>query len=146
MEAAVADLHDRRESTRTRSPEALGIVSARVRPGHDVVLIDLSSGGALIETSHRLLPGRLVELHVQTASQRVTIAGRVLRCAVCAVRPARMSYRGAIRFERHLRGLLDEPSGGSLVPHADPPRAVHLGSDATSVRPLTIRGEPGHGL
>jgi hypothetical protein len=40
--------------------EKHGIVSACVRPGYRARLIDVSAGGALIETSHRLLPGTSV--------------------------------------------------------------------------------------
>src|SRR5215213_9646035 len=129
MDTVSTDRSDRRESARHPSPAALGIISARVRPGHDVALVDLSPGGALIESSHRLLPGRVVELSLQTAARRINVSGQVLRCTVSAVHPARMSYRGALRFERHLRGVLDEPPGGNVVPHTDPLRGTHLGAD-----------------
>jgi hypothetical protein len=71
-------------------------------------VIDVSAGGALIETSHRLLPGTVVELHVERQTEQTRVRGRVLRCAVVRVRPTWVCYRGAIGFERHLPWLLDD--------------------------------------
>jgi hypothetical protein len=93
---------DRRGMRRLDAPEAHGIVSACVRPGHRARLIDVSAGGALIETNHRLLPGASVELQVETGTDREMIRGQVLRCSVVRVRPTWVCYRGAIAFDRHL--------------------------------------------
>ena len=93
---------DRRGMRRLDALEAHGIVSASVRPGHRARLIDVSAGGALIETSHRLLPGTAVELQVATGTDRASVRGQVLRCAVVRVRPTWVCYRGAIAFDRHL--------------------------------------------
>lgn len=99
---------DRRGMRRLEALEAHGIVSACVLPGHRVRLIDVSAGGALIETSHRLLPGTSVELQVETGTDRASISGQVLRCAVVRVRPTWVCYRGAIAFDRHLPWFVDE--------------------------------------
>ena len=93
---------DRRGMRRLEVVDEHRIVSARVRPGHRARLIDVSAGGALIETSHRLLPGTSVELQVDTGTDRASIRGQVLRCAVVRVRPTWVCYRGAIAFDRHL--------------------------------------------
>jgi hypothetical protein len=100
---------DRRRMRRHRAVEEHGIVSARVRPGHGAQVIDVSAGGALIETTHRLLPGSVVELHVDRGGHHACVRGRVLRCAVVRVRPASVAYRGAIGFDRDLPWLLDGP-------------------------------------
>jgi hypothetical protein len=98
---------DRRQTHRHQQVEEHGIVSTRVKPGHHAKLVDVSAGGALIETSHRLLPGASVELHMETESRRTSVRGRVLRCAVVRVRPASVCYRGAIGFDRHLPWFVD---------------------------------------
>ena len=67
----------------------------------------------MIETTHRLLPGTPIELHVETRSHRTNVRGRVLRCAIVLVRPSWVCYRGAIGFDRHLPWLLDESDGAS---------------------------------
>jgi hypothetical protein len=100
--------NDRRQTPRHRHADDHGVVSMRLRPGHLAKLVDVSAGGALIETSHRLLPGTSVELHLETGSDRTSIRGRVLRCAVVRLQPSWVCYRGAIGFERHLPWLVDE--------------------------------------
>jgi hypothetical protein len=75
---------------------------ARVRPGREVTVLDLSSGGALIEADHRLLPGSLVELQLAGADGRLAVRGRVLRCSVSSLHPSRITYRAAVAFEREL--------------------------------------------
>jgi hypothetical protein len=99
---------ERRGMRRLEALEDHGIVSASVRPGHRARLVDVSGGGALIETSHRLLPGAPVELQVESGTDRASIRGQVLRCAVVRVRPTWMCYRGAIAFDRHLPWFVDE--------------------------------------
>ena len=78
-------------------------------------LIDVSAGGALIETNHRLLPGTSVELQVETGTDRANVRGQVLRCAVVRVRPTWVCYRGAIAFDRHLPWFVDERRGTQLL-------------------------------
>ena len=93
---------DRRRSPRHYRIEDHGIVSTRVRPGHRAMWINISAGGALIDTPHRLLPGTNVDLHVERNNYRASVRGRVLRCAVVRVRSSSIHYRGAIGFDRCL--------------------------------------------
>jgi hypothetical protein len=93
---------------RFENVEEHGIVATRIRPGHRAQIIDVSAGGALIETMYRLLPGTSVELHVETDAQQTRVRGQVLRCAVVGVRPTAVCYQGAIRFDRHLPWFVDE--------------------------------------
>ena len=120
---------DRRSNRRRRRVQEHGIVRARVRPGHLVTLIDVSSGGACVETDHRLLPGSSVELHVESENRRACLRGRVVRCAVSAVRPASVSYRGAIAFDRHLPWFEDD--GGYDLPTIEKRSAVRFRANAT---------------
>jgi hypothetical protein len=118
---------DRRRVRRHQCVEDHGVVSVRIRPGHLATVVDLSAGGALIDTNHRLRPGHGVELHMETKSRRATVRGRVLRCAVVQVRPASVCYRGAIGFEAHLPWLIEDE--GYPVPNvrtraAEPFRAT----------------------
>lgn len=107
---------ERRRGTRFHAPEQHGVTGARVRPGHAVDVIDVSAGGALIQTERRLLPGSTIDLHLTTADGNVAMRGRVVRCSVARVRPSSVSYRGAISFERHLPWFAEEDdvAGGPL--------------------------------
>ena len=120
---------DRRVNRRRRRVQEHGIVRARVRPGHVVTLIDVSAGGALVETDHRLLPGTCVELQVESENRSMSLRGRVVRCAVVRVRPASVSYRGAIAFDRHLPWFGDD--GGYDVPNIEKRTATPFRADAT---------------
>ena len=110
---------DRRRTGRRRSVEEHGIVAARVRPGHEVSMIDVSAGGALVETDHRLLPGTSVELHLKTENRRAIVRGSVLRCTIVRLHPSSVCYRGAVGFDRHLPWFVDEDSTGYPVPSAE---------------------------
>ena len=116
---------DRRRARRRRTVEEHGIVSARVRPGHEVELIDISAGGALIECRRRLLPGAMIELSLSSGERCTTVRGRVLRCAVVRVKPTAVSYRGAIGFDHNLHRFLDHDRSG------------HPGDAREEVTPLT---------
>ena len=103
MEGAVTrERGERRRASRHEGADGHGIQSMQVRPGHQAMLINISAGGALIETGHRLLPGSHVDLVLDRSQYRATIRGRVLRCTVVRLRSASICYRGAIGFDRSL--------------------------------------------
>jgi hypothetical protein len=97
-----AGMSDRRHGRRRARREEHGLVSARVRPGRSIEVLDVSSGGVLVESSHRLLPGATVELHLQLEGQPAEVVrGLVLRCSVARLRSNVVCYRGAIAFEHY---------------------------------------------
>ena len=102
MDSSLRPLADRRLSARTSAVGELGISQARVRPGHEASVLDISAHGALIETALRLLPGRQVELQIERGAELTAIRGRVVRCRVSRVLASGVSYRGAIGFEQPL--------------------------------------------
>ena len=106
---------DRRNFRRSGIGEH-GIISARVRPGHFVTVIDVSEGGACIEIPQRLLPGAAVDLQFETAHRRTSLRGRVLRCAVAGLRPMAVSYRAAIAFDRQWPCFAESECSGYPVP------------------------------
>ena len=93
---------ERRRGRRHEGAVGHGIQSMQVRPGRHAMLINISAGGALIETGHRLLPGWNVDLVLDRSQYRATVRGRVLRCTVVRLRSASICYRGAIGFDRSL--------------------------------------------
>ena len=103
MEGAVTRAGgERRLGSRHEGPEGHGIQSMQVRPGHHAMLINISAGGALIETGRRLLPGSNVDLVLERSQCRASVRGRVLRCTVVRLQSASICYRGAIGFDRSL--------------------------------------------
>jgi hypothetical protein len=111
-----------------------GILSTYIRPGRSVRLVDVSAGGALIETAHRLLPGGTVALQLEGAERRISINGRLLRCAIARVRPHAIAYRGAICFDDPLPWLVDDSPQGYGLPADETSEDCAAGVDAT--RPI----------
>jgi len=91
---------DRRGSARLIPPEWPIDLSARIRPGHGVRVMNLSPRGALVESRQRLAPGRTVELQLEAAGARHATRARVVRCYVSAVAADIVMFRGALAFER----------------------------------------------
>jgi hypothetical protein len=90
-------------------PDSTGALSrVRLRAGRDLVVINLSGGGALVEGSTRLLPGTHVDVHVTSALGRVLVRARVVRCAVRALTADVVHYRAGLAFEAPVE----------LAPHA----------------------------
>jgi hypothetical protein len=88
-------MRERREEPRRRVHGVRG----RVRLGHRLVIVDVSSRGALVEGRSPLRPGSRVEVQLETDARRDLIAARVTRCGVVAIDPeAGVTYRAALAF------------------------------------------------
>jgi hypothetical protein len=59
-------------------------------------VLDLSCGGALLESATRMLPGARAELQL-IGDSRFVVRGRIVRCGVIRLEP--LAYRGAIAFD-----------------------------------------------
>jgi hypothetical protein len=95
---------ERRDHARVPPEQTPWQRAALLRPGREVVLVNLSRGGALIESTNRMHPGARTELQLLGDARR-TIRGRIDRCRVTALDPVR--YQGAIVFDERLEGLDD---------------------------------------
>jgi hypothetical protein len=95
MDAAV--IERRREPRYHR--DSLGPLRGRVRPGHEIVIVDVSSGGALIEVTSPLGPGARVHVHLKTFASEAALVARVTRCGVAAVSEGHITYRAALQFD-----------------------------------------------
>jgi hypothetical protein len=93
---------ERRASHRVQQLTATGMERARLRPGRTARVVDLSTGGALIETDWRLLPGMRVEMQLGDPVPLFRVAARILRCHVAMLGREHIRYRGALMFEDRL--------------------------------------------
>jgi PilZ domain len=73
--------------------------SARIRPGDIVTLVDLSSGGALVESGLRLRWGTRCDFEWTIGDGVISVAARVIRCFVARLEASAVRYRTALRFE-----------------------------------------------
>jgi hypothetical protein len=83
----------------------------RLRTGRELMVVDVSSGGVLVQGEARLLPGTHVDVHVITPAGRVLVRSRVMRAFVATLSRDRVEYRGALAFERQV-----DVSSGYAVP------------------------------
>ncbi|MFL6278846.1 MAG: PilZ domain-containing protein, partial [Vicinamibacterales bacterium] len=90
--------HDRRAHTRHRDRELQWIRQARLGAGHSVAIVDLSVGGALVDTPVPLRPDSILTLDIEGRGFDKTIQFRVVRCQVGALKRGETIYRGACEF------------------------------------------------
>jgi hypothetical protein len=130
-------LGDRRAHVRLRPTELDRPVLARLKCGPLLTLIDVSAGGALIETRARLTPGAhvLLEFLAPGTDQSTLVPSRVMRSQVAALE-GHVRYRGACSFKQLLeiaefmagghgraRGSAEDPTLGEAI-HALRPLLV----------------------
>ncbi len=122
-------------SPRRRTVAEHGIETARVRPGYEASVLDVSISGILIETMHRLLPGTTIELQLWLADRRTSIRGHVLRSTVASLRRGPVLYRGAVAFDRPLapfpHNSQQSTADGYAVPPSNATEKRHGREDAT---------------
>jgi hypothetical protein len=112
MESAMKG-RTRVEAERRRFPRALaprgGPAVVRLRPGREASVIDLSSGGALVEGMTPLRPGSPVELRVTLPGWEWQGRAQVIRCHVSALpRDQKIRYRAGLQFEAPLAATVDD--------------------------------------
>jgi len=91
---------ERRAHRRLTISELSWLNHARIKYGPDVSLIDLSAGGAQIETtSYALQPGTAVVIELAAGERTWPVPARVLRCHIATLVP-HTTYRGALAFKR----------------------------------------------
>jgi PilZ domain-containing protein len=105
---------DRDPDRRREERVGAGGLRARVRPGHRLIVIDMSPRGVLVEAGRPLRPGSQVDVHLETEARRGTVAARVVRCAVAAIDTQRgVTYRAALSFNESCDWVREEltPAG-----------------------------------
>lgn len=103
---------DRRRAARRVPSSDEALSRMRLRTGRELAVVDISSMGALVEGSTRLLPGTNADVHVVTRHGRVLARVRVVRAWVWRLEPDAVRYRGALSFDT----ALDTEAGGYPVP------------------------------
>jgi hypothetical protein len=110
--------------------------------GLEVQLINISRGGALIESNNRICPTTTICLRMVTAEGVYQLFGRVLRSRVCGL-GAGLRYQSAVAFHNELPLLLEdeaaEPRQAAPAPvqpetpvEPAPPASLELCSDTLS--------------
>jgi hypothetical protein len=120
MDASFRPVTERRLARRITAVAELGIRQAKVRPGHEATVLNISSNGVLIETALRLMPGRQIEFQIERGGTITPVRGRVIRSQVARVQPSRVSYRGAIGFDQPLGWVGVHAMQNEYAVHGEP--------------------------
>jgi hypothetical protein len=100
---AERSFEDRRAHVRLRPIQLDRPMLARLKPGPLLTLIDVSAGGALIQTPTRLTPGAhvLIEFLAPGTRRATVLRSRIMRSQVAALEGC-VRYRGACSFDETL--------------------------------------------
>lgn len=101
---------DRRIHPRISRDELEAPPAVRINGQRTVSLVNLSTGGALLETPFQLRPGSRVVAEMLASGERLNVPLRLLRCYVSELQRG-VCYRAACEFEEELElpGLLADP-------------------------------------
>jgi PilZ domain-containing protein len=82
------------------SDDWIKTAKASLRPGCPISIVNISRGGALVESTQPMRPGSRVMLQIVTSSSEFGLSAVVMRCGVGALSiDAGVIYRGALRFD-----------------------------------------------
>ena len=90
---------DRRLAARLTGEETPWQRTALLRPGQEVILLNFSAGGVLVESLARMNPGTRTELQLIGAVRR-QVRGHIARCRVTHLEPLR--YEAAFIFDERV--------------------------------------------
>lgn len=105
------------------------ITRATLRPGCTVHIVDVSAGGALLQSARPLRPGARVHVQIVTKLRALSLVATVLRCEVWMLDSLQgIVYRGALQFEQRCDFLWEaETPIESVVPAPYVPTLVPAG-------------------
>jgi hypothetical protein len=110
---------ERRVHQRLTVSELSWLDHIRLKYGPIATLLDLSTGGAQIETTnHCLLPGATLVIQIAGHGVEFAVPSQVLRCHVSGI-GAHTTYRGALLFKRPIK-LPEFPSGTESASDCNP--------------------------
>lgn len=94
---------ERRAAPRLAPRELSGDIRLTIPGVSDILMVNISETGALIETSRRLSPGTAADLFVRLNGKRHTVRAKTVRSTLRAINSEGAAiYRTALEFEKRL--------------------------------------------
>jgi hypothetical protein len=93
---------ERRAHPRVPGPSLAWIDVARVKYGPEVIIVDLSTGGVVLESDRPLAPGSRQSLEIAGADRSTVVPFGVLRSRISALDQRGAIYRSACVFSKPL--------------------------------------------
>ncbi len=123
---------ERRAFPRRPASELTFLKSVRLLAGPEVRLVDVSRGGALLESDTPLPPGTRICLRLVTTDTTLLIDGRVLRSRVSCLQPGLVRYKSAVQFDEEV----------ALFSEERPERVAESAASGVSGQPAETMPEP----
>ena len=111
-QGAIENMTEKRSAPRLPPSAISNLRSIRLVAGPEVTLINISRGGALIETDALLVPNSLIAIRLVTADAVFLLRGRVLRSRASSFQGSALLYQSALAFDEELpllAGAEDQP-------------------------------------
>ena len=108
---------ERRRTFRFPPNAVPGLKTVHLGSGPEVELVNISRGGALLESTSRLTPSSNISLRLVAGESSFVIRGRVIRSQVAGFLGSMLKYRSAIQFTQEFV-LLPEAESPSIEPDA----------------------------
>jgi hypothetical protein len=132
---------DRRRDARVTAPG----LRARVRAGHSLVIVNVSSTGALVEAACQLRPGSRIDVHLETDEYRQVVGAKVTRCAVSAIDAVTgITYRAALNFTEGCDWLRERATHAGSALHENAPGDEAAASVSGDLLPARRRFHAGN--
>lgn len=106
---------ERRKTVRLDPAQIPSLKSARLVAGPDVQLINLSSGGAMLECSTRILPGASICIRLVATDALFFLRGRVLESRASSLHGSDLIYQCNVAFDEEFSLLSSKPAGSSAA-------------------------------
>jgi hypothetical protein len=136
---------ERRASPRRLASELPFLKSVKLLAGPDVRLVDVSRGGALLESDTPLPPGTRICLRLVTTDTTILIDGRVLRSRVSCLQAGLVRYKSAIAFDEDVALFAeDRQEEAAAAPASAPPLEAAAPSSSTPEAKAAGNASPEH--
>jgi hypothetical protein len=122
-----------RTARRLAANEVAMSSKAKLSPGGDVEVINISASGALVEGKNRFAVGTAVGLLTE-GSNRPRVMGRITRCQVSTVhRDGTMTYQLGIAFDESAEVEAARPAEGDVSGETGDPQADAVDAAAEAI-------------
>jgi hypothetical protein len=127
---------DRRTAPRLPASSIPSLKGVKLVAGSEVKLLNISRGGALIESESRLTPGANLCLRLVTAESVYLLKGRVLRSKVTSLDGTALRYHSALTFEEEFAVLPAGSPEAAAESEAAAPAVCDLSLQASDAAPI----------
>ncbi len=133
---------ERKKEERLDAAQFPSPINARLLAGPDVQLINLSSGGALLECNTRILPGASICIRLIATDTLFFLRGRVLESRASSLRGTDLSYQCRVAFDEEFSLLSSNQGALAAADEASEVSAIERSARADENWPGVLEEGP----